>query len=109
MKADVSVGGIWHSADIVQALEEHNMLNKYYTSRPYHKLPSSIKKIDSKKIKCYSQLDFLQAISTRVLKNDLQVFKAKSFDKLVSNNIENVDLLVVWSSFGCETIKRAKE
>lgn len=109
MKVDVSVGGIWHSRDIVEALYENNMLNKFYTSRPYYKLKDNFKNIDKKYIKTYGYIDIFQAIAIKLFKNNIQVLKANLFDKVVSNRLDDIDLLIVWSSFGLESIKKVKE
>lgn len=108
MKVDVSVGGLWHSPPIIEALNEKGYLGKFYTSRPYFKLPNSIKNIGRNKVVSLSYIDYIQALTTRILKKDFQYKKAQIFDRIVAQKVKPCDIFVVWSSFGVESLKKAK-
>lgn len=108
MRVDVSVGGLWHSPPIVELLNENDYLGKFYTTRPYFKLPDTLKNIERKKIINISWIDYVQALTIRTLKKDFQYEKATIFDRLVSKKIKPCDIFVAWSSFGVESLKKAE-
>lgn len=108
MKVNVSVGGLWHAPAILQALSKEDALQKFYTSRPYFKLPESIKKLGRSHVKAFGYMDLLQALSIRTLHQPFQVLKAKLFDEAVSKTLVPSDIFVAWSSFGVRSLQKAK-
>ncbi|WP_141604629.1 glycosyltransferase family 4 protein [Terrilactibacillus laevilacticus] len=109
MKVNVSVGGLWHAPSIVTALYKTNNLGNFYTSRPYFKLPQTIRDIDRKSVTTYGWIELVERISTMGLKRSMQYEKALIFDNVVSKNLSDCDIFVCWSSFGLKSIKKAKQ
>lgn len=107
MKVTVSAGGLWHASALVPYLQKESMLHKFFTSLPRFKLPETFRQAGY--VKSYGYLDVAQYALRKFVRQDASVQKARMFDLAVSRALTPTDLFVVWSSFGMNSIARAKE
>ena len=108
MKISIIVGGRFHAFDLAQQLNNHSCLNQIITSYPKNFINKNYG-IDKNKIKSILFKELLQRSFVNKIFN-LEDILIKYFAIKASNLIDlnNIDILIGWSSFSLETFKLAK-
>jgi glycosyltransferase involved in cell wall biosynthesis len=111
MKVTISVGGRWHAFYLAQQLVKRNYLENIITSYPKgevvkYGIPRNLVRSIIIMEAMRRLWGYLPGFLTTM--HDPNFLFCELFDKLAAANLHYSDLVVAWSSFGLQTLRKAK-